>query len=517
MVQHFRLIGLVLLISVSFGSMAKAASFDCNKATTETEIAICDDFDLSIDDRIISYLFKKHLEWRKGREAWFSGQAFEVSRQEIITDQTNWLIEIRNPCGGNLNCLTKAMDLRIDHFFNLVRLEKPRSGTNWQVYIRSSNNSKNALRLLGGILENVQRHGVLPSMKDLRLSYFSENSPHLSGANIINLHNLEKITDTILAENTSREEQLKFGRFTAIDYLGLNQCLLGRSLTDISWRGDWVWLSSKAEFECFSFHWPDGFIGDETRSNGSISVNDDPIFDGAEEFILFPLLESKFISIDYSQINNFFEICSTENYKLSCENDKILALDNLRASFLTQYLSQTSRTTTDAIEIINQNSQFVSDFEKCDGENCIKNSYLNNLQYINKLIQHDGEIPPHCKFDQNGIYTCGGNNICIVGESVFQMSKSSDDKYKLDIWKDYWKYDPWNGGEDPSYSLEGSRGFEGTYPCTHDVYYFGGITMSYGGCRESAPEPTDTMFQVSCDSDSTFCPSGSWCTTAHMQ
>lgn len=126
------------------GGVGHAASFDCNKATTETEVAICADFDLSIDDRIISYLFKKHLEWRKGREAWFSGQALEVSRQEIITDQTNWLIEIRNVCGGNLDCLTRTMDSRIDHYLNLVRLEKPKSGTYWQVYIRSSNNSKNA-------------------------------------------------------------------------------------------------------------------------------------------------------------------------------------------------------------------------------------------------------------------------------------------------------------------------------------------------------------------------------------
>jgi uncharacterized protein len=137
MLQHFRLVSLVLLFSVGIGSVGKAASFDCNKATTETEIAICSDFDLSIDDRIISYLFIKHLEWRKGREAWFSSQALEAPSQEIITDQTNWLNEIRNLCGANLDCLTQAMDARIDHYLRLVRLEKPESGTNWQVYIRS--------------------------------------------------------------------------------------------------------------------------------------------------------------------------------------------------------------------------------------------------------------------------------------------------------------------------------------------------------------------------------------------
>jgi hypothetical protein len=280
MLQHFRLVSLVLLFSVGIGSVGKAASFDCNKATTETEIAICSDFDLSIDDRIISYLFIKHLEWRKGREAWFSSQALEAPSQEIITDQTNWLNEIRNLCGANLDCLTQAMDARIDHYLRLVRLEKPESGTNWQVYIRSLKNSKNALRLLGSIFENVQRHGMLPSMKDTSPSYLSEKFPHLSGINIVEFHTLEKITDTTLTENTLRDEQLKFGIYTLVDYEGLNQCLLNRSLKDVVWRGDWVSLSSMADVECLSFHWPDGFVGDATKSNGSIAVNDDPIFDG---------------------------------------------------------------------------------------------------------------------------------------------------------------------------------------------------------------------------------------------
>ena len=47
MFQHFRLVGLALLLSVGMGSVGSAASFDCSKATTETEIAICGDPELS--------------------------------------------------------------------------------------------------------------------------------------------------------------------------------------------------------------------------------------------------------------------------------------------------------------------------------------------------------------------------------------------------------------------------------------------------------------------------------------
>ena len=47
MAQYFKSLGLALLLSAGIGSVAKAASFDCNKATTEAEIAICSDPKLS--------------------------------------------------------------------------------------------------------------------------------------------------------------------------------------------------------------------------------------------------------------------------------------------------------------------------------------------------------------------------------------------------------------------------------------------------------------------------------------
>ena len=43
MLQCVRLVGLALLLSVGFGTAAKAASFECSEAATETEIAICGD------------------------------------------------------------------------------------------------------------------------------------------------------------------------------------------------------------------------------------------------------------------------------------------------------------------------------------------------------------------------------------------------------------------------------------------------------------------------------------------
>lgn len=57
MLQYIRLIGLAMVLSVGVGGVAQAASFDCNKATTETEIAICADPELSaLDEKMAAIL-----------------------------------------------------------------------------------------------------------------------------------------------------------------------------------------------------------------------------------------------------------------------------------------------------------------------------------------------------------------------------------------------------------------------------------------------------------------------------
>ncbi|MEM5470091.1 lysozyme inhibitor LprI family protein [Celeribacter marinus] len=53
MFYYIHTLVLALFLSVALASVGKAASFDCNKATTETEIAICADSELSaLDDRM---------------------------------------------------------------------------------------------------------------------------------------------------------------------------------------------------------------------------------------------------------------------------------------------------------------------------------------------------------------------------------------------------------------------------------------------------------------------------------
>ncbi len=68
MFQYLKSFSLALLLSVGLGSVGKAASFDCNKATTETEIAICGDPELSALDELMGFTYRQYLTY----ESWLS-------------------------------------------------------------------------------------------------------------------------------------------------------------------------------------------------------------------------------------------------------------------------------------------------------------------------------------------------------------------------------------------------------------------------------------------------------------
>ena len=95
MLQYIRLIGLALLFSVGVGSVGQAASFDCSKATTETEIAICGDPELSALDELMGVV------WR-----------IETRTTLDILTQKNWLNE-RDECTSNIKCLTDVYVKRL--------------------------------------------------------------------------------------------------------------------------------------------------------------------------------------------------------------------------------------------------------------------------------------------------------------------------------------------------------------------------------------------------------------------
>jgi len=101
MLHYFKLVGLALLLSVGVGSVGQAASFDCNKATTETEIAICADPELSVLDDVLGEL------WKQARRS-----------NDVVSDQKTWL---RKRDDSVLDLFDLAANLGIDAEWELVR------------------------------------------------------------------------------------------------------------------------------------------------------------------------------------------------------------------------------------------------------------------------------------------------------------------------------------------------------------------------------------------------------------
>ena len=102
MLQYIRLFGIALLLSAGVGSVAKAASFDCSKATTETEIAICENPSQSLPFLIESYdLIKENLS----KITKLPLECISYKFEQSANSEVDWsLREIHNAqCGGDPN------------------------------------------------------------------------------------------------------------------------------------------------------------------------------------------------------------------------------------------------------------------------------------------------------------------------------------------------------------------------------------------------------------------------------
>ena len=98
MSQYIRLTGLALLLSIGIGGVGQAASFDCNKATTETEIAICADPESSALDELMG------ATWASQERA-----------PHEVKLQANWLTK-RNACEGNMSCIAFNYNTHLQTF-----------------------------------------------------------------------------------------------------------------------------------------------------------------------------------------------------------------------------------------------------------------------------------------------------------------------------------------------------------------------------------------------------------------
>jgi uncharacterized protein len=87
-------------LALSATAVAAQPSFDCSKAATAVETAICADenSDLAVRDRALSRLFSSLKE--------------EGGHDKLLSAQQAWLKQ-RNGCGGDASCLRRSYDERL--------------------------------------------------------------------------------------------------------------------------------------------------------------------------------------------------------------------------------------------------------------------------------------------------------------------------------------------------------------------------------------------------------------------
>ena len=111
MIQYFRLFGLVLLLSAGAVTVGNAASFDCDKAATETEIDICAEpiQDIELLKKSYESIQKQLSKITLRKEACVSFE-FEV----IALNTVEWTLrELHNSqCGGDPSTAPRIAWLR---------------------------------------------------------------------------------------------------------------------------------------------------------------------------------------------------------------------------------------------------------------------------------------------------------------------------------------------------------------------------------------------------------------------
>jgi uncharacterized protein len=111
-----KILCVIAVIATSSGVFA--ASFDCGKATTPTEKAICSSKKLSLLDEIMVYQYKTEI-------------SVTNDKNKVISSQREWIKNERNICGANDSCLVDAYESRLGGSADISSLDKFFKSDGW--------------------------------------------------------------------------------------------------------------------------------------------------------------------------------------------------------------------------------------------------------------------------------------------------------------------------------------------------------------------------------------------------
>ena len=104
-----------LLLAVAGAAHAQVASFDCGKALTRTEKAVCASPTLGAKDVTVDAYFQLLLRLKPA----VAGMAYREFDDTLRDDQRQWLQQERDACQADASCLDRIYDRRIDTLLKL--------------------------------------------------------------------------------------------------------------------------------------------------------------------------------------------------------------------------------------------------------------------------------------------------------------------------------------------------------------------------------------------------------------
>jgi uncharacterized protein len=473
-----------IIAFVFFPSIAWAASYDCKQTTHLAEVTVCENFDLSVDDRVVSSLF--HLEKR--------GAYFEVVKKS----QKVWL-KRRDQCAGDLSCLKMSYKNRIAELSSMAAKQGIKffigPATPWQI---DSAEMLTSLRLVHGILENIDRHSLLPKLSGNDVEYFSNFWPNLiryPGDETVDWREARTPLDkNPLSENKTTNEQISFGPGVAVDYEGISRCLKDTLFSKFEWRG--VSFSSSAAIisnRCISFYFPSEW--QQLRAGD----------------LYFPLVSSELNHIQLQQNNKLLD-------SQSCKSlTALLKLDAKRLCEGSAYRAGIEYYRTLNLSLAKSPYKFPIWLQKISSVSgcpeCLELNLSRDLLQLarDRIVQLDKK--PECFFDDDGIYTCrdvfGESRLkaCISGSHVYQVVQTADGAYTLRFWMNATQY---LDNKKPK-TTRGVLLSQGRLECSSQYFSFPNWAVKLGDVNECStdeyPRALNNIAYIQCDRSTPYCSS----------
>jgi uncharacterized protein len=464
-----------------FSEPVMAASFNCDDATKASERVICADFNLSVDDRMVADLYSAVVS---------------AGQKPIKVSQREW-IKQRDACLSDTACLSASYIKRITELAKSYGKFFTGPVEPWP-----GNSSKmlKARRLVHGILENIERHSILPKLPGNDAEYFSKFWPHLAkspGQEAIDWNEPRAtLKDYPLTENSTPSDQISFGSGISVDYDGINNCLKTIKFSDFTWYGlsffdDGVLISSK----CIDFYFPDY---DGKGSEGDLPfplISEATLLDTSKSLGPMSCTDvARAIEIPVS------EICAGIAYQADIEYARtlLLALEENPYKFALWLKS----------------IPFASECGICK-----KVFVAKEIARLSRAGIVRSSTDSECFFDKDGIYTCrnayGEPNIksCVSGSRTYQVARVSDSLYELRLWATNRLYrDRFYNEESKPKTTQGEEHSLGRLNCLTTNFHFPEWQLEFGEAYKCANEEDYTqapnnMAYIHCQKSSIYCES----------